>query len=308
MKAKTMYFLFFLIIIKSVCFSQAKNIGNTKDEIALIEAIRDSNVNEVRNIILKGINLSFFYDDKNTPYYIDSYTPLYYVINKCNSSFWEEPGIYQTFEKDFEILKMLLEAGCDPNVGVKDRVPIPIDYSGSRNSLWYIDGGITPVMMSRILNVTELLLRYGADPNIQDSYGRTALMLHSFFEFYDDEFAKKISTAQFLIENGADINIRDNEGRTALFYAVWGVNEEAIKLLIDHGADVNIRDKKGMTPLIVAHIRYTPAKYKENMINMLTVAGAKISVKDNEKIKVFGEMINRGGWWPEDLYIGAADR
>jgi len=262
---------------------------NTYDQTALIRAIRNVHVDDVKKIISTGLNLSFFYDDPNTEYYQDQYTPLFYAVRNY--------GYVDRIEDAFEILKILLEAGCDPNIGVYDEVWLPSHIS----SLWYVDGGITPVMMSMLPSGIKLLLNYGADINYQDKYGRTALMLQSFFNNND--------CVEFLINNGAGINIKDNEGRTALFYAIWGVNIEAIKIIIKHGTDFNKIDSKGYTPLDIACIRYTTPETSKEMIKILTASGAKNkTVIDNNKIKFYRDSLMEYGWWPEDLHIGYADR
>jgi len=66
--------------------------------------------------------------------------------------------------------------------------------------------------------IAELLLRYGADPNIPDSWGRYLRPLHTLFEFCDFE------------------------------YNVTGV----LRLLLDYGANPEARTSLNMTPLDMA--------------------------------------------------------
>ncbi len=56
--------------------------------------------------------------------------------------------------------------------------------------------------------VARILLEHGADINLQDKKGWTALMLACFFE--QDKAAK------LLLEHGADVNIKNRKGKTAL--------------------------------------------------------------------------------------------
>lgn len=91
------------------------------------------------------------------------------------------------------------------------------------------------------------LLQKGADPNIQDNKGRTALVLASLMPEENTEIIKS------LINYGADPNIRENENLgTALMYATGKGKIEVVKVLISAGADVNISASGGMTPLMVA--------------------------------------------------------
>jgi ankyrin repeat protein len=279
--------------IQSEPETQLKEIDNSTEEDLLIEAIAFSKVEIVKKIIADGINISFFYDDPNTSDYEDRYTPLYYAVKYCNSPIGK-------FEDAFEILKMLLEAGCDPNIGVYEEIP----QVSSVFSCWYIDGGITPVMMSILPNVTQLLLDYGADLNYQDQYGRTALMLHSFFSNYDANDSEEL-LMKSLLDNGARINITDNTGKTALHYAIWGVNRRGIALLLKYNADINIKDDNGLSPLVVAHSRYTSSEVQNKMIELLINHGAKLENSDEEKIREWKEL---SFWWPDDLHISYSDR
>lgn len=75
------------------------------------------------------------------------------------------------------------------------------------------------------------LIQKGANINIQDNFGSTALM----YAADNDKFCN------LLIENGADTNIKDNNGETALMAAVLENNYDVCELLIDNGVDINIQ-------------------------------------------------------------------
>ncbi len=51
----------------------------------------------------------------------------------------------------------------------------------------------------------QILLKYGADPNIQNNDGKTALM----YLCIDPEYDSKINTCKLLLDNGANINLQD---------------------------------------------------------------------------------------------------
>jgi len=71
------------------------------------------------------------------------------------------------------------------------------------------EGSNTPLIFSvfdRNFDVTRKLIELGADPNVQNSEGVTALFYLVAMEEPD--------MADFLIENGADVNIADNQGNT----------------------------------------------------------------------------------------------
>jgi ankyrin repeat protein len=49
---------------------------------------------------------------------------------------------------------------------------------------------------------------------------------------------------------GVPVNAQDADGKSALHWAVWGGQEESVRLLLDHGADPNLHssDAKHATP------------------------------------------------------------
>lgn len=65
-------------------------------------------------------------------------------------------------------------------------------------------------------NVIDILLEGGADPNLANEAGETALILASKYGFN--------TIAADLIEAGADVNGQDSSGRTAWTWASWGEN------------------------------------------------------------------------------------
>lgn len=104
--------------------------------------------------------------------------------------------IFQSYEKnkDFEILLSSTESCLETNprsVHEKDK------------------NGATPLMHSPLPQVTELLIKYGANVNARDNHGCTPLM-----------YAKCSKIVSLLIRNRADCNFRDNDGRTALLHAI----------------------------------------------------------------------------------------
>ena len=112
---------------------------------------------------------------------------------------------------------------------------------------------IFAVLQERIETV-RLLLEFGADPNLQDAYGKTAL--HLLPEKQPIEWTSinnKIKIAQLLIQNGADINKLDCEGAPPLFYATFYIKkEEDLKLLefyLQNGANPNKKSDKGESSL-----------------------------------------------------------
>lgn len=90
------------------------------------------------------------------------------------------------------IMDLLLAGGADPNT-IRDGKPVLLWAACSHRNY-----------------TVEPLLRHGANPNIQDATGETALMVAA--SFYSS-FPRDVED---LLHYGADANLRDNNGQTAL--------------------------------------------------------------------------------------------
>lgn len=86
------------------------------------------------------------------------------------------------------------------------------------------------------------LLKAGADPNLRDDMGATALMYAAAFSTPD--------CVRALLGGGADVNAASNSGATAVMWATSDVAK--VRLLLDAGAAVNARAKDGTTALVTA--------------------------------------------------------
>ncbi len=94
-------------------------------------------------------------------------------------------------------------------------------------------------------DIMLLLLEKGADPNVRDADGETALMLAI--------RAGSTELVRLLLDNGADLNTRDNHrGNTALILAVRAGSTEVMRLLLEKGVDPNIRNNREETALMGA--------------------------------------------------------
>jgi ankyrin repeat protein len=122
-----------------------------------------------------------------------------------------------------EVIKILLESGADPNFHSNwGNGHTPLHYAVSNSSQEAVqalieggadldsqtDGGVTPMMMARDSELLSIFLDSGANPDVQDNSGDTAL--HRAALANNDDFVS------ILIEYGADVGIENLEGQTAL--------------------------------------------------------------------------------------------
>jgi ankyrin repeat protein len=95
-------------------------------------------------------------------------------------------------------------------------------------------GGATPLMYAALYGDSDsvrLLLENGADPNVKNDAGATALMWA----------AHDLDKTRLLLERGADPNARSDDGRTPLITAAGQFGSGPIvKLLLDHGANPSV--------------------------------------------------------------------
>jgi hypothetical protein len=114
--------------------------------------------------------------------------------------------------------------------------------------------------------LVEALIAAGADVNLADESGGTALMLAGY---------TGIKVVDLLLTAGAEANARAKDGRTPLIHAAQAVGVrlgslEIVKALIRANADLNARDNFGRTALSIAE-----EDRDAGLSNLLKQAGAK---------------------------------
>lgn len=82
------------------------------------------------------------------------------------------------------------------------------------------------------MDMLELLVELGANVNVADLYGGTAL--HFAIGSHREEMV------HFLVKSGADIHQADHEGRNGLHFAIAEESKELVSLFIQQGADINV--------------------------------------------------------------------
>jgi ankyrin repeat protein len=90
------------------------------------------------------------------------------------------------------------------------------------------------------------LVELGADVNVKNKYGDTALIATIDRTSIDKDIVK------LLIDNGANVNDTDRDGFTALMHAAKKGDKDIVQLLLENGADTNIESNNGKTALSLA--------------------------------------------------------
>ena len=140
--------------------------------------------------------------------------------------------LYSVRFLSFEKIRPLLILGADPNA--RDiRLNTPLHHAVERNN-------------SDSLKIIHLLLKYGAEPDLENEFGD--LPLHGAALFNKDP-----AVHEALLEYGADVNSRGEGDNTALHRAVRSnKNPDVFKFLLQKGADLKAKNKAGFTPLELA--------------------------------------------------------
>lgn len=198
-----------------------------------------------------------------------------------------------------EVARLLLEAGANPDMQLKMFPPYR-SLGNDRGGDSMLTTGTTPLLRAAKagdLAMVELLLEFGAMPDLENWLGLTPLMASSGLgsttldlraKFRDE--GRGIATARLLLDAGADIGRTDEQGRTTLFGAVqWGWLDY-VRFALDNGVAVNHEDSRGYTALDHALGRAATGRFastvepNEEMAALLAEFGARAgSALDEER-------------------------
>ena len=125
--------------------------------------------------------------------------------------------------------------------------------------------GKTALMLAGNVECIKALLTAGADVKASNADGDTALTLVA--------SKGKVESVRTLLTAGADVNAKNNDGDTALTLAAFQGNTDNVLALIDAGADVKATNIKRHTALTLAT--------GSGCVIALIAAGAELNAKSN---------------------------
>ena len=177
-------------------------------------------------------------------------------------------AIFPNSESHQKIVQSLLDHDAPVNtVGRWKRTPLSYAFEQGRRNLVEMllaKGGqfdMVPTFMAAATaghhEILELLLKRGADVDMKDKEGKTALMHAASRPDRNDSYEYSTglpATVRFLLERKANVNIQDNSKKTALIHACSASYEakETVKVLLAYDADVNLQDSECNTALLNA--------------------------------------------------------
>ncbi|PSF36221.1 hypothetical protein C7H19_13495 [Aphanothece hegewaldii CCALA 016] len=124
------------------------------------------------------------------------------TITECGKS----PLMLAAMYGHKSVMEALLDAGADPNLRGDE------EFDEGETALMYIASSF---FASNRAEVIKFLIQRGADVNVQNDQGQTALI----------KAGENADAVKALIEAGADLNIRDKEGNTAMMLGSWAIQQ-----------------------------------------------------------------------------------
>ena len=241
----------------------AEQVGNVRfirilqyytTNVKIFEAIKSDNAEEISSLLREGVNVD--------------------VRDKEGKS----PLIHAAFKGNTTIVGILLEGKADVNIqdnngntalmlaGFKEFT----EALNKASSLGFDDCKTNCKAQLRVLlfshvqkmkksgireELVTLLLRHGADPNIQERSGQTALIYAAIYGFD--------RVVEILLKNNALVNVQDESGATPIMYAAsidhegvdtesWDALGTTIEILLKNGASLDTKNNKGKTALMIA--------------------------------------------------------
>lgn len=245
---------------------------------------------------------------------------LYDVIHKADDRYEIEEG-GESEMKYLEMIKSLVESGCDPTKKSILYQVYPIEYLFLKND----------IVFEESINIIKYLLSKGCKFHFQNTnsdydnnyrlrlVNRISKFIKEIFDYGGFEFLEYVdvikklgfnifydfdvngdnsttyltrenntSMLNYILHEGANPNIPNSNGEYALHISssnVIDIDIEITESLLNYDANPNIKDKDGNTPLILCTKSYVNRKSTEDMHALLDVLisnGADATIRNNE--------------------------
>lgn len=282
------------IYLHHINFMKNKKLLTTfpiNQQLNILYELSMGNLSEIKNMLMKNADCES----------IESKRTLLHRFCDAKSI------IFRTDHLISEIIKTLINSGANVNALDKQRksplyllilnhnissphklelIELLLIAGANPNVICNHGGTLLHLAISRqYTNIIHLLLKYGANANIRNkSKGATAL--HS-------AVAKFSFVILRMLLPYSDINAKDNDGNTPLHKLLSNKKLSLLKdgtLIADfirYGADVSIRNKLGETPLyIYVKSQGSLLKYKDHISSLLFRAGASLHDTDIDDCSV----------------------
>ena len=240
---------------------------------ALLYAARDGNIAAARALVESGAD-----------------------VNQVSAGDKSSPMVIAISNAHYELGKMLLDHGADPNIANSDGlVPLYAAIDMQWAPVSWVPNAITAQEKVGYLDLMKALLEKGANPNARlgrklwfrpTSHDQIWIGTAGSTAFWRAALATDVAAMKLLVEHGADPKIASNEETTPLMVAAgvgWAANftqnapgawVEATKYCLELGLDVNAKDLFGYTAMHGAAYRGD-----NDVVKLLADRGAKMDGK-----------------------------
>ncbi len=190
---------------------------------------------------------SFLIDNKAQVNHADAegFTPLFWAVDRRNME--TNPGMPWMVTLDpLPLIKKLLASGANPNAFV-DNIPTSRRSALNLTPRTTFATALARAAFSADMELVQLLLSNGADPNIVSSHNETALMQAAGYAWIDGysrgkSNAERLEVIKLLVKLGANVNAADDAGITALMGAGNFGDLPIIQYLVDAGGNLGAHD------------------------------------------------------------------
>lgn len=287
-KQTNFYFLETLRLIQQLTkqwfdrgFSEYGHVFNTVGEELLAKSVRSGNYYFVEWLLKFGVNPNYSNGDgsmieraikEDKPEIIKLLVAHGASVSKTSDRYNREKSgplwVACNYEK-YKCATWLISMGA--NVNELDNQNCSILMKIARNG--HEDG-------------VKLLLQNGAEVNLKDKSGRTAVFAASGYRY------SNAANVELLLNHGAEINARDLQLQTPLMHASKEGNSAGVKLLLLSGADSNAKDSNGENALF-----YAVSSFDENRIlpilKTLRMHRTDINSRNNQGMHVLDRALKR---------------
>lgn len=254
-------------------------------------------------------------------------------VNIRGGAYDSTPLMFAVGRNNFQLTKLLLDAGADPNILDKsfratsdrtvlyraifddsiDVLKLLLSHNKSVLKLPQNQLLLHFACQNRQVEAVKVLIANGCDVNLADTSGDTPLHYSAdcFRNCVFDREGRLVEIVKQLIEAGADVNRKNEGGETPLHIAVWKGRIDMIDILLSNKADINAREKYEKTPLhylaLTGYINpIYPEELETSIAKLLCKNGAIIDAKDsggetplhivswNGKTRIVEFLINNG--------------
>lgn len=223
---------------------------NANDTTPLTLAIMNANTELALLLVERGADVNS----------MDWYgqTPLWAAIDVRNKELNSGTMTHDVDREPlFDLIRVLLEQGADPNARTREVPPLRRWDMGLGSLSWVDFTGMTPFLRAALsgdVRVMQLLLEHGADPHIPTFGGSTALMAAAgvnwvFNQTYDEGQDALLEAVKLCVALGMDVNAQNSMGLRAVHGAANRGSDDIIRYLHAQGADLTATDNEGRSPL-----------------------------------------------------------